>query len=279
MRQKPSESFSMDVFGLNHLSYFTAVMENGVDITGELLRDPKLYVDTDMRYFEPELPQKWGMLFNEYLYYFYYREKAVKNILESGKTRGESILEINRRMFGELINLDPENDQDFGQMLDIYAKYNHQREISYMATESAVKRSESAAPKFDLYSPEEGGYAGIALAFIQAKLTGRVSEMVLSVPNMGTVNWLEDEDVVETTCSIGPRGSVTKKNMKELPKSAKVLIQTMKQYERLAARGILEQDADTAVEALMVHPLVNSYSLAKSLVSDLWQLTERGDWR
>lgn len=279
MRQKPSESFRMDVFGLNHLSYFTAIRENGADITNELLHDPKLYADTDMRYFEPELPQKWGMLFNEYLYYFYYREKAVKNILESGKTRGESILEINRLMFEELKNLDPENDKDFGQMLDIYAKYNHQREISYMATESSVKRSESAAPKFDLYSPEEGGYAGIALAFIQAKLTGKVSEMVLSVPNKGTVDWLEDDDVVETTCTIGPRGAETKKNMKELPQSAKVLIQTMKQYERLAARGILEQDAEMAVEALMVHPLVNSYSLAKSLVSEYWNMTDNGDWR
>lgn len=279
MRQKPSESFAMDVFGLNHLSYFTAIRENGVDITEELLQEPKLYKDTDMRYFEPELPQKWGMLFNEYLYYFYYREKAVKNILESGRTRGESILEINRSMFGELKALNPEKDQDFRQMLDIYANYNHQREISYMATESAVKRNESAAPKFDLYSLEEGGYAGIALGFIQAKLTGRVSEMVLSVPNKGTVEWLGDDDVVETTCIIGPKGAETKKNMKELPQSAKVLIQTMKQYERLAARGILEQDADLAAEALMVHPLVNSYSLAKSLVSDFWNMTDKGDWR
>ena len=279
MRKKPSESFGMDVFGLNHLSYFTAIRENGLDITSTLLQDPKLYTDTDMRYFEPELPQKWGMLFNEYLYYFYYREKAVKNILESGKTRGESILEINRAMFGELKYLDPENGDNFGKMLDIYVKYNHQREISYMATESAVKRSETAAPKFDLYSLEEGGYAGIALAFIQAKLTGKVSEMVLSVPNKGTVDWLEEDDVVETTCIIGPNGAETKKNMKELPQSAKVLIQTMKQYERLAARGILEQDKDMAVEALMVHPLVNSYSLAKNLVSDFWNMTDNGDWR
>jgi len=265
-RETAVESLRMDVFGLNHLSYFTSITENGVDITRELLYNPKLYTETDMRYFERSLPQRWNVLFNEYLYYFYYREKAVQNILNSECTRGESILSINKNMMGELQRLDPE--KDFQLMLETYAKYNHQREISYMAAESSVQRNEAAAPIFDLFSPEEGGYAGIALAFIQAKLRGTTSEMVLSVPNQGTVDWLADDDVVETTCSIGPNGAVTKKGMKSLPESAKVLIRTMKRYERLAAQGILEKDRSLMVEALMVHPLVNSYSLAKSLVTD-----------
>lgn len=279
MRNLSPKDFGMDVFGLNHLSYFTAIRENGNDITEELLADPKLYTETDMRYFEPDLPRKWNVLFNEYLYYFYYREKAVQNILESKQTRGESILAINRSMQDELAKLDPE--KDFQPMLDIYAKYNHMREISYMAAESSVKRNESAAPKFDLFSPEEGGYAGIALAFIQAKLTGTSSEMVLSVPNEGTADWLADDDVVETTCLIGPDGAFPKKDMKSIPDSAKVLVQTMKRYERLAAQSILEKDGTLAAEALTVHPLVNSYSLAKSLVSDYIKHNAGafGDWR
>ena len=279
LRKQPKEAMQMDVFGLNHLSYFTSVKENEKEIIAELLADPALYTETDMRYFEPDLPKKWNLLFNEYLYYFYYREKAVENILKGGTTRGESILAINGKMMKELELLDPE--ADFEKMLVIYAKYNHQREISYMATESSVQRNENAAIKFDLYSPEEGGYAGIALAFIQAKLTGTVSEMVLSVPNDGTVDWLADDDVVEATCSIGPGGAVTKKDMRELPDSAKVLIQTMKRYERLAAKAIVEKDSDLAVEALMVHPLVNSYSLAKSLVAEYLTLNagDFGDWR
>ncbi len=266
LRKTSIGSMQMDVFGLNHLSYFTAITENNTDITRELLYDPKLYSDTDMRYFEPDLPQKWGLLFNEYLYYFYYRERAVQNIQNSGCTRGESILSINRSMMDELSNLDPE--QDFGQMLEIYARHNHRRELSYMAAESCVQRNETAAPVFDLFSPEEGGYAGIALAFIQARISGTFSEMVLSVPNRGTVDWLADDDVVETTCLIGPSGASAKKGMKELPESAKVLIQTVKRYERLAAQGILENNVSAMTEALMVHPLVNSYSLAKELVSE-----------
>lgn len=279
LRRMPIELMGMDVFGLNHLSYYTAITENGMDITRELLFEPKLYTETDMRYFEPDLPQKWNVLFNEYLYYFYYREEAVRNILNSECTRGESILSINRNMMSELQNLDPE--KDFQRMLEIYANYNHQREISYMAAESSIQRNETAAPVFDLFSPEEGGYAGIALAFIQAKMKGAVSEMVLSVPNQGTVDWLAEDDVVETTCIIGPNGAVSKKGMQPLPESAKVLVQTMKRYERLAAQGILEKDRSLITEALMVHPLVNSYSLAKELVSDYlkWDIEHINDWR
>jgi 6-phospho-beta-glucosidase len=149
-RKMPVEALRMDVFGLNHLSYFSKITENCDNITKALLNEPKLYTETDMRYFEPELAHKWDLLFNEYLYYFYYREKAVHNILNSKFTRGEAILSINRSMINELKDLDPE--KDFTKMLEIYAKYNHQRELSYMATESAVQRSESAAPAFDLFN-------------------------------------------------------------------------------------------------------------------------------
>ncbi len=160
----------MDVFGLNHLSYYTAVKENGTDITRELLFDPKLYSDTDMRYFEPELPQSWNVMMNEYLYYFYYREEAVQNILKSEYTRGESILAINRDMLSELKNLDPE--KDFSRMLEIYSKYNHLREISYMAAESSIQRNETAQPAFDCSGPKRR-HAGIALAYIRQESKGR----------------------------------------------------------------------------------------------------------
>lgn len=266
MRGGSIEGFTMDVFGLNHLSYFTAIKEKGRDITEALIEDPKLYQETDMRYFEPDLAKKWRMLLNEYLYYFYYREKAVENILKGGTTRGEQILSINEEMQEALKSL--KVDDHFDEMLELYAKYNHKREISYMATESKIQRNEEAAPKFNLFSPEEGGYAGVALGYIRSQMTGKDTEMILCVPNNGTVDWLEQEDVVEVTCHIGPGGAVPKKGMRGLPDSAKMLIKNVKLYERMAAKAILEKDASLAVEALMIHPLVNSYSIAKSLVGD-----------
>ena len=37
-------------------------------------------------------------------------------------------------------------------------------------------------------------------------------------------------------------------------------------YEKLTVEAVKNQSKETAVQALMLHPLVNSYSLAKQLV-------------
>jgi 6-phospho-beta-glucosidase len=266
LRQQPLKRMKMDAFGLNHLSYFTSITENDKDITLELLEDPRLFTETDMRYFEPELPRHFGLLLNEYLYYFYYREQAIENILQHGSTRGEEILKTNESMYGELSNYDPATQ--FDKMMNIYARYNHSREISYMSAESSVQRSEAAAPIFDFYSKDEGGYAGVALALIRAKQTGAKGEMVLNVPNGKTALWLSEVDIVETTCTIGAHGAIPKSGMKELPDSGKALVQAVKCYERLAVKAIRNKSMSLAAEALMVHPLVNSYSLATVLLSE-----------
>ena len=268
----------MDVFGLNHLSYFGNFIKDGKDITKDLIADRTMYEQTDLRYFEPALVEHVGLLMNEYLYYFYYREKAERNLAVTEKTRGESIVEFNREMLKQLTHMDPE--REFDAMLRIYSDFNHRREASYMATETSVVRNDEAVPLYDIYTPDEGGYAGIAMAFIKAKIEKKQSEMVLCVPNNGTVDWLEDEDIIETSCYIGPDGAFPKKMTLALPESAKNLIRTMKLYERNAVRAILAKDRDLAVDALMVHPLINSYSLAKALVDEYLAAHKDfvGDW-
>ena len=44
------------------------------------------------------------------------------------------------------------------------------------------------------------------------------------------------------------------------------LIRRVKIYERLASEAIRTRSISKAIDCLMVHPLVNSYSLAKKLV-------------
>ena len=50
-----------------------------------LMNDDRIYTDTDMRFFSKELTKEMGCILNEYLYYFYYREQAVQNILKKYK--------------------------------------------------------------------------------------------------------------------------------------------------------------------------------------------------
>ena len=53
-----------------------------------------------------------------------------------------------------------------------------------------------------------------------------------------------------------------------------VLIRGIKHYERQAVRAIMESSSKEAVRALMLHPLINSYSLAKNLVREYGEAYE-----
>lgn len=54
----------------------------------------------------------------------------------------------------------------------------------------------------------------------------------------------------------------------QMPSHARVLIEPLKAYERLTVRAAVEGSAQLALEALMVHPLVGSFEIAKALVQD-----------
>ncbi len=44
------------------------------------------------------------------------------------------------------------------------------------------------------------------------------------------------------------------------------MIRLIKMYEKLTVEAVKTQSRETAIRALTLHPLVNSYSLAKQLV-------------
>jgi len=151
-----------------------------------LINSKELYAKTEMHLFDPELVKLSGgdMLLNGYLYFYYYRERAVKSILKSKQTRGENILEINTEMMSELEKLDME--KEFDKAFEIFTTYYLRRENSYMSAESGGGRVvPKAVPSLQEYldEPDEGGYAGVALRFVNALRTGGDKEMVLSVPN------------------------------------------------------------------------------------------------
>ncbi|MCH5314396.1 MAG: 6-phospho-beta-glucosidase [Eubacterium sp.] len=270
------DSIRGEVYGLNHLSYFKSITLNGREIMNELIDNDKAYEDTDMRYFEKELLRQRGGVLNEYLYYFYYREKAVENILKADKTRGEQICEINKQMTAELQRIDIDND--FETALKIFEHWYGERENNYMASETGVKRK--APWHFDIYEKDAGGYAGVALKFIEIAQSGKSDSMILCVPNGDAIDGLKENDVVEITCDITPCGAIPHK-IGEIDEQNLELIRRVKIYERLASKAIREKSRQAAVEALTMHPLVNSYSLAKKLISEYLELNKdyTGEWK
>lgn len=265
-----------EVYGLNHLSYFKSITINGREIMPELIENDEAYISTDMRYFEKKLLQQRGCVLNEYLYYFYYREKAVENILKAEKTRGEQIRDINKAMTAELKCIDIDND--FDTAFSIFERWYGERENNYMASETGVKRKNPW--HFNIYQKDSGGYAGVALKFIEIAQNGNTDSMILCVPNGNAIDGLRSDDVVEITCDITPDGAVPHK-IGAVDEQNLEIIRRVKMYERLSSKAIRERSVQTAVEALTLHPLVNSYSLAQKLVDKYIELNKEytGEWK
>ena len=256
-----------ECYGLNHLSFFRSIQIDGREIMPELIARPDAYEKTDLRFFGRDLIEHMGCVLNEYLYYFYYREQAVQNILKAGVTRGEVIEDINRQMTEELSKMDIEND--FDSCLACFEKWYGKREDAYMANETGVHRDKLW--KIDVFSPDAGGYAGVALRFIELVETGTTGSMILCAPNQGAIPTLADDDIVEITCDISRDGAKPHKVENPDPRALE-LIRRVKSYERLAAKAIVQRDRTAAVDCLMLHPLVNSYSLAVQLVDAYFAL-------
>ena len=134
---------------------------------------------------------------------------------------------------------------------------------------------------FDADIPAEAGegYAGVALSIIEALEKDKPLFTALNVPNQGAIHGMAADDVVEASCRVDGSG-VHVLPVGEIPAPQLGLMQAVKLYERLSVQAIRERSRRLAVEALMAHPLVLSYSRAKPLV-DEFLFTHRayvGDW-
>ena len=214
-----------ECYGLNHLSYFKSIKLNGREIMPELIENDEAYKKSDMRYFEKELLRDRGCVLNEYLYYFYYREKAVENILKAGQTRTQPW-------------------------------------------------------HFDIYEEDDGGYAGVALKFIEIAQSGTKGTMIMCIPNDGSIDGLRNDDVVEITCDVDKNGC-TPHRIGKADEQNLELIRRVKNYERLSSKAIRERSRSAAIQALTLHPLVNSYSIAVKLVDEFIEHNKNycGGWK
>lgn len=271
----PSE-LRVQFAGLNHLSFITSVLHNNEEILPKLLQnDVFLGKVKEFSMFEPDLIRTIGHLPNEYLYYFFYKNKSNQNVQNSEKARGKMVLENNISMFEALSKMD--TNTQIEEMLQTYLKFMHKRESSYMVNETNQNLAHKA---FDGKIPNAEGYAGVMMNYLLTMATGEQREMVLSIPDKVERFGLAPLDVMEITCKITKEGIFIEERG-GLSKVAKALIQSVKAYENLTVEAIKTRSKKTAIAALMAHPLINDYQLAKSLVEDILLAHKKylGEWQ
>ncbi len=279
----PVNALQPEVFGLNHLSWTRSVRQDGTDRLPGLLADSAFVATTHLRMFEPELLAQIGMAPNEYLYYFYYAERALAEILGEERTRGEEVAAINRSMLASLAAIDAATDPEGA--LRTWRLAMSRREATYMhyafpdaptmaaADDMLAARDAPAPPEHD------EGYAGVALDLIEAIGSGVPTHTAVNVPSGSAIAGMAADDVVEVSCVVDGSG-VTPVPIGAIPESELLLMQSVKRYERLTGQAIARRSRKLATAALMAHPLVLSYSRARALVDAYLEANRAftGDW-
>ncbi|GGL45216.1 6-phospho-beta-glucosidase [Phycicoccus endophyticus] len=244
----------VDYVGLNHLGWLRGLWHEGRDVLPDLIADDGgLAAMEEGRLFGPDWVRSLGMVPNEYLYYYYFTRDAVRSITTAPHTRGEYLLDQQRRFYAAV-------GGDRRGALAEWDRVRTERNATYMreARDDGEARAEA-----DVHG---GGYEGVALAIMAAIARGEPAELILNVPAGGTVPGLPDDAVVEVPCTVdaaGPRPHP----LPPLTGHPLGLVQQVKAVERLVIEAALTGSERRAVQAFALHPLVDSVTVARELLT------------
>ena len=265
----PPNDLDVDYVGLNHCGWIHRVRFEGQDRLPEILdRYEELRAAEDSwGLFDEELVRTIGMLPMEYLYFYYYRQSAVNNVTRSGGTRGAQVATLNEALWPELRDRVAAGDLDGARRA--WERTLEARGVTYFARE----RGDAAAfeEEHDLEPPEEmfegDGYEGLATAVMTAAAQQRAVPLIVNARNGGAIHDLREDDVVEVTSVVDEIGAHPVAQG-SLPPAARALVEPVKEYERLTVQAAVEGSYAKALQALIVHPLVGSYDLAKPILDE-----------
>ncbi len=245
----------VDYIGLNHLGWLRGLTHDGEDRLPALLADPaRLASFEEGRIFGPDLPRMLGCIPNEYLFYYYFQREATAAMAGAGQTRGEFIDVQQRELYVQLVA--PGSHTSW----ELWDAARRSREEGYLAEARAGGEDRDEA---DLAG---GGYERVALSAMESLLTGEPSELILNVPNRGTLPHLPADAVVELPCRIDGNGAVP------LPGAPGTmhqqgLMSSMKAVEQLVVQATVTGKYAAALEAMAIHPLVDSFHTARDVLA------------
>lgn len=246
---------AFDYAGLNHLGWLRAVHVDGEDLLPRLLADEAALTSFEEgRLFGPELLRALGAIPNEYLHYYYFHREAVAAERAASQTRGAFLLDQQQRFYAGV----REGEANPFARWDATRR---EREATYMAeNREAVGAGERATD--DL---ESGGYEWIALALMRAIARDELTTLILNVRNRGVVAALDAEAVVEVPCHVDA-GGARPLTVARLPDHAMALVTAVKAVDRAVLRAVDSGSREAAITALAIHPLVDSYAVARRLL-------------
>jgi 6-phospho-beta-glucosidase len=182
---------------------------------------------------DPDWLRTLGVIPASYLRYFYHPDAVLREAAQPGhRTRGEQVKEIETELLRQYAN-------------------------------------PTLAEKPELLQRRGGGgYADVAVAAMLAIHHNTGDRQITQVLNQGALDDLPADASVEVPCLVDRTGPHPIR-MGEIPLPIRGLIQSVKAYESLTVEAAVRGSKRLALQALMAHPLVPSWSVAQPLLNDL----------
>ncbi len=218
----PMEQVRLETASLNHCGAITAVHVGGNNVLPQLLEPHMLAQAAEQDAWignYRSIIELLGAIPNDYLQYFYYRERKLAEQKAATQTRGEACVDIETRL------------------------------LSYYADE----RNRTVPPML----AERGGhlYSEAAVALIASLSGAQPGYHVVDVQNRGVLDFLPENSVIETCCSV-EKDKITRVPLTVSPNEAlKTLLISVKAYETLAVQAAISGDRRTALQALACNPI------------------------
>ncbi len=226
----PADRVRLGHAGLNHLTWIRAVEVDGEDALPGLLATRRAEIAEHVE-LPPQLLALLGTVPSYYLRYFYMHD-AVVDELRTSRSRAEAVRDVEERL------------------LELYADPDLKRSPALLGMRGGAHYSDAA----------------LNLLTSLTQDTGDVQ--VVDMRNNGTIAALPDDSVVEVPAVIkrdGPR-AVTVPSPAE-PELA--LMRHVAIYERLTVDAARTGDRDTALRALLAHPLIGQWGPAERILADV----------
>jgi 6-phospho-beta-glucosidase len=217
----------VDQVGLNHLTWVRAVHVDGADVLPELIAGHGDELAGHAGGLPRQLIEELGAVPSYYLRYFYAHDRVLAE-QRQGVPRAQRVAEIE------------------GELLEMY-------------------RDPGLAEKPALLEERGGAYYSEAAVGLVASLTAGEGEAhEVDVRNDGTLAGLADDDVVEVPARVYPNRI---EPIEQAPLAPELLglVQHVAAYERLAVDAALSGGPADARTALLAHPLIGQWDLAKEL--------------
>lgn len=174
-----------------------------------------------------------GAIPASYLRYYYHHQEVVQEAeMPDYRTRGEQVKEIEAQLLREYA--DPQ-----------------------LAEKPALLTSRGG-----------GGYSDLAMAVMHALHHNTGARHVILVLNQGAIDGIPDDASVEVSCTVDRTGAHPMR-VGALPLPIRGLVQAVKAYESLTVQAAVEGSERLALQALMAHPLVPDWEVARPLWGEL----------